>query len=120
VVRGGVLVGAGTRAGVLAGAAALLEVAPPVPAGAAAPVAGTRAGVRVAVAAGAGRAPREAGFDARTEGAGLTVPAGFTPAAGCGAGAALAMAAARAPVETTVAAATPFVTSDSLRRARSR
>jgi hypothetical protein len=96
-----------------AGGGALLDRSgPPVRAGA-----GT---FRLGVAFGAERVDRDAAGGLRGPGAGLTVPAGFTSAAGFWAGVAFAMAAARAPVAITDPAATPLVTSDSRRSARSR
>jgi hypothetical protein len=96
------------------GAGALLVASAP-PAGA------DRVGValRLGLAFGADRPDREAGGAFRA-GAGLTDPAGCTSAAGCWAGVAFAIAAARAPVAITDPAATPLLTSDSRRSARSR
>lgn len=96
-----------------AGGGALLDPSdPPVGVGAVA--------FRLGVAFGADRVDRDAGGGLRVPGAGLTVPAGFTSAAGFWAGVAFAIAAARAPVAITDPAATPLVTSDSRRSARSR
>ena len=77
---------------------------------------------RTGVAFGAGRLARVAGFDGRALGAGafFTVDAGCTFAVDVSAGVALAIAAASPPVAMTAPAATPLVTSDSRRRARSR
>jgi hypothetical protein len=95
------------------GGALLVSSAPP--AGA------DRVGValRLGLALGADRLARDAGGAFRAV-AGLTDPAGCTSAAGCWAGVAFAIAAARAPVAITDPAATPLLTSDSRRSARSR
>jgi hypothetical protein len=66
------------------------------------------------------RPERDAAGDFRAAGAGFTVPAGFTCEAGFWAGVAFAIAAARAPVAITEPAATPLLTSDRRRSARSR
>ena len=115
------LVGFGARGGVVAvrsgfgGAAVDSSEPPPVPI-----TGGVVVFVR-GVALGADRVARDAAGDLRAVVvAGLTVPAGLTSAAGFWAGVAFAIAAARAPVAITEPAATPFVTSDSRRSARSR
>ena len=114
------LVGFGARGGVVAvrsgfGGAAVDSSDPP-PAG----IAGAVVTFFLGVAVGADRVARDAGGDFRAVVAGLTVPTGLTSAAGFWAGVAFAIAAARAPVAITEPAATPFVTSDSRRSARSR
>jgi hypothetical protein len=82
--------------------------------------AGVDLALRLGVAWGVVRPARDTAGGFRLAGAGLTDPAGCTPAAGFWAGVAFAIAAARAPVAITDPAATPFVTSDSRRSARSR
>jgi hypothetical protein len=130
VVGGSVVGGAGGGVGVLlllvgSGAGGLLVVgrgadgallvssAPPAGAG--------RVGValRLGLTLGADRPDRDAGGAFRAV-AGLTDPAGCTSAAGFSAGVAPAIAAARAPVAITDPAATPLLTNDSRRSARSR
>ena len=115
-----VLVGFGAGGGLLAvlrgaGGGALLDSSDP-PVG----VAGAVVAFFRGVAFGADRVDRDAGGALRAPGAGLTVPAGLTSATGFWAGVAFAIAAARAPVAITEPAATPLLTSDSRRRARSR
>lgn len=102
--------GAGGRlVAVLAAGGAELDSVPPL-----------RVGFGVRVAFGGVRWDRDAAGGFRVAGRGLTVPAGFTCTAGVWAGVALAIAAARAPVAITEPAATPLLTSDSRRSARSR
>ena len=78
------------------------------------------AGLGMVVAFGVGRPWREAAAGLRVAGACLADPAGLAPSVGLAAGVALPMVAARAPVAITDPAATPLVTSDSLRSALSR
>lgn len=112
--RGGV-VEAGLRVAV--GTAVVAE--PPRPPGAVL----VRVAVGVAVrpvAFGAGRLAREAGCGRRVAGTGFAVSFCCAPAEVGAAGVAFAMAAARPPVAITAPAATPLVTNDSRRSARSR
>jgi hypothetical protein len=108
--------GAGGRLVVARGLGGVLVVssAPPVGSG------GVTLGFAFTVAFGVVRPERDAAGDFRATGAGFTVPTGFTSEAGFWAGVAFAIAAARAPVAITEPVATPLLTSDRRRRARSR